>query len=164
MTPITDEEFDRQIDGIASGVEKSLRENSWKGYTTIAQLAYPDRIEVKGLVSEDGKVESFEILYEFGKALAVQGVAAPPAVFVTAESVTAEGKPCLFISGCTADGRRNGARIHLMQTRWRKILRPTETVRYPCRTSKFEGETSAGEVMRGLSESNGPDRAPNGVA
>ena len=152
MTPITDEEFDRQIDGIAAGVEASLRENSVKGYATIAQLVYPDRIDIQGLVSEDGKPESFEVLYEFGKALAAQGVSAPSAVYVTAESVTKDGKPCLFISGCTADGRRNGIRIHLIQTRWRKLLRPAEMVRYPCRTSLFEGETSAGEVMRGLLE------------
>ena len=149
---MTDEEFDRQIEGIAAGVQKALRENSWKGYATIAQLVYPDRVEIKGLVSEDGQVETFEVLYEFGKALAAEGLAAPPAVFVTAESVTNEAKPCLFISGCTADGRRNGIRIHLMQTRWRRILRPTDIVRYPCRTSRFEGESSAGAVMRGLLE------------
>jgi hypothetical protein len=152
MTLITDEEFDRQIDGVAAGIEAALRKNSWKGYATIAQLHYPDRISIEGLVSMDGKPETFEVLYEFGKALAAKGFSVPTAVYVTAESVATDGKPCLFISGCTADGRRNGIRIHLMQTRWRKILRPTEMVRYPCRTSQFEGQTSAGEVMRGLLE------------
>jgi hypothetical protein len=152
MTPISDEEFDRHIDNIAAGLEKALRENSWKGIRTVAQLVYPDRIDIQGLFSEDGVPETFEVLYEFGKALAAKEVPVPPALFVTAESVTADGKPCAFISGCTSDGRRNGIRIHLRQTRWRKILRPTETVRYPCRTSRLEGETSAGEVMQGLLE------------
>ena len=152
MPPITDEEFDRHLDGVAAGVENALRVNSWKSYATISQLIYPDRVDIQGLVSMDGTPETFGVLYEFGKALAAQGVAVPSAVLVTAESVTNEGKPCLFISGCTADRRRNGMRIHLMQTRWRKILRPADMVRYPSRTSKFEGETSAGEVMRGLLE------------
>jgi hypothetical protein len=150
MTPITDEEFDRHLHGIAAGVEKSLRENSWRGYTTIAQFVYPDRIDLRGLTSEENEVETFEVLYEFGKAMRVQGVPVPHSVFVTCESATQEGRPCLFISGSTADGRRNGARIHLMQTRWRKILRPTETDLFLCRTSRIEGQTSAGEVMRGL--------------
>ena len=57
MTPITDEEFDRHLDGIAAGVEKSLREKSWKGYATIAQLVYPDRIDIRGIVSEGNEVD-----------------------------------------------------------------------------------------------------------
>jgi hypothetical protein len=149
---VNDEEFDRALDDCAASIEKSLRETSMKGVTTIARLVYPDRIDVMGLASEDDKPESFEVLYEFGKALAAGGVPPPPALFVSAESVTAAGSPCVFISGCTSDGRRNGIRIHLQQTRWRKLLRPAETVRYPCRTSRLEGETSAGEVMRGLLE------------
>jgi len=141
MPPITDEEFDRQIDGVASGVEAALHKNSWKSYATVAQLHYPDRISIQALVSMDGKPETFELLYEFGKALSTKGFSVPTAVYVTAESVAEDGKPCLFISGCTADGRQNGVRIHLMQTRWRKVLRPTETVRYHCRNSQFEGQT-----------------------
>jgi hypothetical protein len=150
MAPITDEEFDRQIDGVSVGVEAALRMNSWKSYATVAQLHYPDRISIQGLVSMEGKLETFEVLYEFGKTLAANGFSVPTAVYVTAESLAGDGKPCLFISGCTADDRRNAVRIHVMQTRWRKILRPTETVRYSCRNSQFEGQTSAGEVMRGL--------------
>lgn len=111
MTPITDEEFDRQIDGVAAGVEAALRKNSWKSYATVAQLHYPDRISTQGLVSMEGKPETFEVLYEFGKALAGNGFSVPTAVYVTSESVAADGKPCLFISGCSADGRRNGVRI-----------------------------------------------------
>jgi hypothetical protein len=152
MDPITNEDFDRHVDRVAAGLEQLLRENSWKGISTIAQLVYPDKIDVKGIVSEDGGPETFEVLYEFGKALIAKGTPVPPALFVTAESVTADGKPCAFISGCTSDGRRNGVRIHLEQTRWRKILRPTETVRYHCLSSRLEGKTSAGEVMRGLLE------------
>src|SRR5256885_15253406 len=102
MPPFTNEEFDRQLDGVAAGVQAALRKNSWKSYATVAQLHYPDRISIQGLVSMEGKAETFEVLYEFGKALAAKGYSAPPAVYVTAESETGDGKPCLFISGCTA--------------------------------------------------------------
>jgi hypothetical protein len=156
------EDFDQALLRCASIIDGVLREVAWKSWVTSAYFLYPDRLEIKGLVSEGGAdVCSFEAIYEFGKALAVQGTAIPPALFVAAEAVTEkDGAPCIFISGCTPDGRRNSMQILLERSRWRKILRPGAKILHP----HAPEVTSAVELMRGLSEGSAKPGSSGGLS
>jgi hypothetical protein len=140
------DEFDLELQKCASVVESMLRERACKTYLTTAYLVYPDRLDLKGLVSETGEAYSFEAIYEFGKALAAHGTEVPPFLFVAAEAETGEGDPCVFVSGATPDGRRSSMHIELQRSRWRRILRPTRMVWHGVAPEL----TSAGELMRGL--------------
>jgi len=139
-------EFEHELEKCASVVESMLQEHAYKTYLTMAYLVYPDRLDLKGLVSETGEAYSFEAIYEFGKALAAHGTEVPPFLFVAAEAETGEGDPCVFVSGATPDGRRNSMHIVLQRSRWRRILRPTGMVWH----DEAPELTSAGELMRGL--------------
>lgn len=141
---MTDDEFDRALDEFAAAVVTVLRDKSYKIFPSIAQLVFPDRAEIKSLVSREGDVDAAE----FGRAI---GGPLPDAVFVAMDDADQ-----VRISGGTADGRRNAAEIRLERTRWRKILRPMQVVRHYCREATSAGGGSPAEdLLQGLRDRSG---------
>jgi hypothetical protein len=153
MTSLSDAEFDGRLDDFVRSTMDLLKTHPATEYFTTACLAYEDRLELHTLVSDDGCSDTYESVLEFGKALKTRGTVIPPCLFVGAEFEWMDGTPCIVISGCTPDGRRNGVKLDYTRTRWRKRIQITKlTTLYRQDGATFNGRTYAGQLMRGLTE------------
>ena len=104
---LSDTEFNDQLDDFVATTVKFVDENQPTDYEPMALLVYEDKLKIEALVNlgeparED--VDLYELFYEFGLHLA-QEEPVPQAVFAAARFLWLDDSPCIFISGCSADG------------------------------------------------------------
>ena len=116
--PLSDSEFDGQLDALVKSTVELVSSDKPTEFVPTLFLVYDDRIVLEALVNDEDNegADFYDVLYHFRKELAYRN-SVPDAVFVAARFLWPEDdSPCLFVSGCTHDGRKNGARLVISQT------------------------------------------------
>jgi hypothetical protein len=143
--------FDLELQRFADTIKSALSEGKDEGYTPTLVLVYPEESLFLGLVAEEDAPETadtYELLHAFGR---VQGRLHPKPkyVFAAIQSVWEDGSECIFLSGATFEGARNGARLSLARNA-QKGIRVSGMSLFKATDARFEGRTCAGEFVRGF--------------
>ena len=153
---LSDAGFDGELDQISTIVTEACSKGDMEDYYPTVFLVYKKKLEVLGLVSEkeDDLSDVYGALLEFGRQVS-RKKQVPQAAFVGVPTEWEDGSECIFVAGCTPDGRKNGVRIRLSRNSAGMLGVDGKESLYRTKGAAFEGRTYAGEFMKGFLEGAG---------